>query len=343
MSKRGLPQTKTKIEEVQAEARGRNHELLSYECGKNDTIPKQSYIGLRCLTCNHEWKTKLYTYLGCGKSLSGGCRQCYNQNILNKEFYPNSPCLPKPDIDGRPKRRDGKDAQRQAHLKGPFQSIRNRQQLKDFLKKDRNEHNNLALELIQRDEERRKNKSSLEKGQFSRHHVIPLHAQGSPDAWNIVVLTKAEHDQIHRLRYQVYGKIEDKQATYGTTSDLALSTPSGRIDSQETTSGKTKRELADLQKRTKETLRAIDEGMVWTHKEGYQEVIPPQKVSTVKEILARLINALPVGHVDRNRMEQSSSSKTYIREHIHTVFSVPEEPLGKPRNSAYNFVVRPYT
>lgn len=342
MSTRGLPQTKSKIEQVQAEAQRRNHELLTYVRGKNGTIPKQSYVGLRCLTCNNEWETKLYVYLSCGNSKSGGCRQCYNTNILDKEKYPNSPCLPKPDIADRPKRRAGKEAQRQAHLKGEFKDIGNRQQLKDYLKNHPNPHNNFALELIQRDEERRKNKISLKKGQFSKHHVIPLHAQGSPDAWNMETLTKAEHDQIHRLRYQVYGKIEDKQATYGTLSDLALSRPFPEAAAPELSPAKTKRELANLQKRTKETLRAIQEGMVWIHKDGYRVVILPEEVSTVKEILDQLIQALPVGHVDRKRMEQSSSSKIYVREHIHTVFSVSTERLSKCRYSAYNFVVKPY-
>lgn len=342
---RGRPQKKTTIQEVQAVARSRNHQLVDYDLGSADTntIPQHNYIHLRCLTCNNEWKTKLQVYLT-RTSLNKGCRQCYNNNVVNKEVYPNSPCLPKPDIDGRPKRRAGKEVQRQAHLDGQFGLIQNRQDLIDYLRANPNEHNNLALELIERDEKRKQNKTSIDKSQFSNHHVLPLHAQGSPDSWNIIRVTKVEHDQIHRLRYKVYQESDELKATFGTASDLASVTESITDSSMEKSTQKTKRELANLNKRAKETIRAIEKGMVWTHKDGYEEVIPPNEVSTVVEIRTRLINALPDGHVDRHRMVNSSSSKTYIREHINTVFSVPDSvPLSKPRNSAYGFVVRSLT
>lgn len=342
---RGRSQKKTTILEVQAVALSRNHQLLYYERGSVDpnTIPQQSYIGLRCLTCNNEWKTKLQVYLG-RTSPHGGCRQCYNNNVQNKELYPNSPCLPKPDIEGRPKRRAGKEVQRQAHLNGQFGLIQNRQNLISYLKENPNEHNDFALELIQRDEERKRNKTSIDRSQYSNHHVIPLHAQGSPDSWNIIAVTKAEHDKIHRLRYKVYQEIDDLKATFGTASDLASTTNSTMESSMDDSTEKPKRELANLNKRTEETIRAIEKGMVWTHKDGYEEVIPPNDVSTVNEIRARLINALPVGHVDRSRMEQSSSSKTYIRDHINPVFSVTNSAtLSQLRNSAYGFVVRSLT
>lgn len=249
---RGRSQKKTTIQEVQVVIRSRNHQLLDYELGRVDpnTIPQQSYLCLRCLTCNNEWKTKLQVYLS-RTSPHGGCRQCYNNNVQNKELYPNSPCLLKPDIEGRPKRRAGREVQRQAHLNGQYGLIQNRQHLIDYLTVD------------------------------------------SP---------------------------------------------------MDETTQKTKRELANLNKRTKETIRAIEKGMVWTHKDGYEEVIPPNEVSTVEEIQARLVNALPTNHSDRSRMELSKSSKTYIRDHINTVFSVPNSvTLSKPRNSAYGFVVRSLT
>lgn len=338
---RGRSQKKTTIQEVQAVAESRNHRLLDYERGRVDTntIPQQSYIRLCCLTCDNEWETKLQVYLS-RTSPHGGCRQCYNNNVQNEELYPNSPCLAKPDIEGRPKRRAGKEVQRQAHLNGTFGFIQNRQNLIDFLEENPNEHNDLALKLIQQDEERKQNNIPFNGREFSNHHVIPLHAQGSPDSWNIIAVRKPEHDKIHRLRYKIYNEIGDLKATFGTASDVTLATNSSLESSVDNSTQKTKRELANLNKRTEETLRAIENGMVWTHKDGYREVIPPNDVSTVEEIRTRLINALPVDHVDRKRMEQSSSSKTYIRDCINTVFSVPNsETLRKPRTSAYGFVL----
>lgn len=337
---RGRSIKKTTIQEVQVIVQKRNHQLLFFERGRvnSNTIPQQSYIHVRCLICNHEWKTRLQVYLE-RTSIHGGCRQCYNNNVQNAELYPNSPCIPRPDILGRPKRRAGKEVLRQAHLNGQFGFIRNRQYLIDFFRKNPNEHNDFALEVIQRDEERKQNKTSIDKRQFSSHHLIPLHAQGSPESWNIILLTKAENDKIHRLRYKLYQEAGDLKATFATASDLASATTSSMESSVDYSTKESN--IANLQRRTPETLRAIEKGMVWTHTDGYEEVILPNDVKTVEEIFLRLINALPVGHVDRSRMEQSSSSKTYIRGHITTVFSDSNSPpLSKPRYSAYGFVVR---
>ena len=106
---------------------------------------------------------------------------------------------------------------------------------------------------------------------------------------------------------------------------------------------KTKRARANLIRRTPETLRAIEKGMIWTHKENanYKALILPNEVSTIEDIRKKLIDALPVNHPDRKRMEQNGSSKSYIREHINTVFCLPNTPsLARPRSSAYGFIVR---
>ena len=228
MSIRGGRQNKTKIEDVQALAYERNHELLYYERGRVDpnTSPQHSYLHLLCLTCKNEWKTRLQVYRS-RTSVHGGCRQCYTQNLQNAKLYPNSPCLPKVDVEGRPriKRRAGKEVQRQVHLNGPFGFIRNRTDLIDYFKENPNEHNDFALKLLEQDEARKQNNTlatRIDRREFSKHHLIPFHAQGSPDPWNMVTVRKAENHEIHRLRYKVYKELGDLKATFGTASDLAL-------------------------------------------------------------------------------------------------------------------------
>ena len=42
-----------------------------------------------------------------------------------------------------------------------------------------------------------------------RHHVVPLHMGGSDTPDNVVVVTKAEHAEAHRLLWLAHGKRED--------------------------------------------------------------------------------------------------------------------------------------
>lgn len=215
MSKRGQIQKKTTIQEIENLVQSRNHQLLQYQSSQIDpnTVPQQSRISLRCLTCGYEWSTKLQVYLS-RISKNKGCRKCFEKNIQNPEIYPNTPFIQKPDVIGRPKRREGKEKQRQAHLNGGFGFIRNRNDLIQYLKEQPNKHNNYALELVLRDDERKRNKVTLSKGESSRHHVLPLHAQGSPDNWNIISVTKKEHDKLHRLRYEIYQEEADLKSDF---------------------------------------------------------------------------------------------------------------------------------
>lgn len=355
MSNRGQTQKKTSIVEVQNIVKTRNHQLLHYEQGRQDpnTIPQNSKIQVRCLFCRHEWRPRLQIYLN-RTSLSLGCRKCFEKNIQNPKIFPETPFTQKPNIKNRPKRRAGINNLRRAHAMGQFRLICSREDLIQYLKNEPNKHNDYALELVLIQDQREPKKMTFLKGQFSKHHVLPLHAQGSPDSWNIIYVTKEEHDNLHRLRYQIYQEKGDLKAIFGTSSDLARFQESKARSSQEfgteelqigDSATLSNRGKANLEKRNIETLEAIKVGMIWEHRDGYKvEILPNSSLNlTILQIKELLIEALPKNHPDRQRLISNPTSQNFIRAHISTVFAFENStPLQKSRNSAYGFVVRPY-
>jgi hypothetical protein len=345
-AQRGQILKKITIQELKEIVCKREHDLLVWTPGQvnPNTVPKHSRISIHCLKCGNKWDTKVGCYIS-RKTLSGGCRKCYDINQQNEKIYPNSPCRAKPEVADRPKRRALKEVKRKANLNGPFGFIKNREDLINYLKNNKNVHNDYVFNLVLRDEENKKNKSKkaslaaslgLNKSSLSSHHVIPLHARGSPDRWNIILVTKTEHDKIHKLRYEVYRDPHDLKATYATTSDLKRwnNLPSS-CEKQ-----KVKPNFGVL-RRSPEITQAIEKGMHWKHEDGYEIIIPPNSVSTVLEIQSLLINSLPIEHKARNRMESNKSSQIYIRGPlVKIVSSIGAEQLKKSFKKAYGFVVQ---
>lgn len=283
--------------------------------------------------------------------MSGGCRQCFNKNIQDRDIYPQTPFAKKETDTDRPPRRVGKKVLREIFENGPYGFIQTREDLMKYLEDNPNDHNDYVLEFVQRDTLFPKKRGELPVDHYSYHHVIPLHAKGSPDKWNIIYVTKKEHDKIHRLRYLIYRDPNDQKATYGTLSDLLRvsdSMSSSEVSFEESAKAKEamkqeNRRQATLQRRTPETLKAISEGMLWKHSNGAQVIIEPHSIETVKGIKALLINSLPEKSTDRQRMiSNESSCHTYIREHIHTVFKIENSKtiVKKPRSSVYGFKVQ---
>lgn len=332
------------IDEVKREVASRNHTLIQYTVGKTNAeiIPKSSAISLKCNKCGYEWTTSAGGYFYKRKAPSGGCRGCYNKNVINPEIYPNSPCLPAPAVPNRPKRREGRQRLHEAHLAGQYGFIQNREQLVQYFEKNPNSHNSYVLELVQRDARAAK-ESGILTGLTVKHHVLPLFDQGSPNSWNLVEVSTEEHMKIHTLRYEVYGKDGDRKAIYGTTSDFIRS--SSDSDDENSNSPIPNQRVKvnwGVLRRIPEVTLAIETGMVWTHRDGFSCTILPNSVYTVKEIIAQLINALPEDHPDSVRLQTSPSVANYIRHHIETVFPVPrEDSRAKGKKSAYNFTVAP--
>lgn len=46
---------------------------------------------------------------------------------------------------------------------------------------------------------------------LQKHHIIPLHAGGPDEAWNLVTVTVEDHVMAHRLRYFVYNQDGDER------------------------------------------------------------------------------------------------------------------------------------
>lgn len=337
----------TSITELKTIVESRGHKLVGLTYGKTNPniVPQASYIQLKCTHCGNSWQTRLQVYLS-RTSASGGCRQCYTQNQKDLEKYPNSPIVPRADDENRPTRRRGISRLRNAHSKGKYASIQSREDLINFLQKNPNEHNNYVLPLVIRDTQFPKKKNEFFPGQYSLHHVIPLHDQGSPDSWNIIYVTKEEHYVIHKLRYDVYKQLGDASAVRATRSDFekALNpdiSPEEIFEKKEAVK-KENRRRAYLKRRNPETERAIKEGMLWTHKKtGTKVVIQPNSIETIQDIKDLLIKNLPADDSDRQRMlSNTSSSNNYIREHVQTVFKTADLTVSKPRLTVYGFVVQ---
>jgi hypothetical protein len=317
--------------------------------GKQDpkTVPQQSKIKLECQKCGHIWSPRVQTYLS-RTSLNGGCRQCFNQNIQNLELYPNTPFVKRDQNVKRSPRRRGKAVLRDLFKKGSYGFIENRNQLLEYLREQSNEHNNYVFKLVLRDTEFPKKRNELLTNQYCLHHVIPLHDKGSPDSWNLIYVTKEEHNKIHRLRYKVDNNPQDQKAIYATSYDFLKSLdslPSAKQSFRDKQAIKEKKKRkAALARRTPETVKAISEGMCWIHKTGFKMTIEPNSVETIQEIKALLIQSLPNESPDCQRLiSNKSSSHTYIREHIHTIFKIENSrtKLKKRRCSVYGFVVSP--
>lgn len=345
-----MPIQRISIIYLQEVVESRQHRLISFTRGRvdPDTVPQASYITVECTLCNHKWSPTLQSYLK-RSSRNRGCRQCFNNNIQNRELYPNSPFSRRPDVVNRPARRAGVSVLRTAHLAGPYGSIGNRQQLINFLRRNPDAHNDYVLPLVIRDTQFPKTRDELPSNQYSFHHVIPLHTQGSPDAWNIIYVTKEEHHRAHELRYQVYQDISDLRATYATAADLErflnqTSSTENSIENetQEDSNQGVARRNALLARRTPETLKAIKEGMVWTHQTtGIQVIIQPNSVQTIQDIKQLLINSLPINNSERKRMlSNEPSSNNYIRQYINTVFRLNDSVVRTSRSSAYGFIVQ---
>lgn len=341
MAKRGQKQFKTTVEEALNVALSRNHELTSYTTGRNlDIIPKSFYCVFKCNKCGNIWRTKLGVYLK-RTGPAKGCRKCFDQLIPNKEIYANSPCAKKNPSSNQPFRRQSKEILRQNHLNGPHGFIQNFKDLIQFLKTNPNVHNNYVVVLIELGER------SFEKKKSSKHHIIPLHDGGSPDKWNILRVSKEEHDQIHRLRYEVYQQDGDKRAIRATSNDVKMissvqhdSTSLSSFSEYEKEIHNESKKSKYFYRRTPETLKAIEKGMVWKHKDGFEIIIKPNSVETVEQIKELLIDSLPENHISRQKIVKNKTSVNYIREVINNVFG--EQPDSK-KSSVYGFSLEYYS
>lgn len=357
---RGKKLTKLELSEFNKIAQERGHLILNVDKSKRNPshVPKQSRVFLRCNKCNHEWDTKVYVYLD-RKSLSLGCRKCYENNLKDPILYPNSPTRKKETTPAQPRRRAGKNVLHTAFVNGPFGHIHSVEDLIFYLKENPNAYNDKALQLVLRNEAglspqvpHKGKKRKLEEffpNKVSYHHVIPLHAKGSPARWNIIPVTKEEHNELHEFRFKVYGEKADLFATYATKSDVIKADTGGFKKLKQPKPNNT-----GIRNLPEEIRIALQRGMVLTHKDGFHCEIKPNTLQTTQEIKNALLECLPDEHVDKKRILQNKTSVNYIRALIITAFPLCY-PLGgtsgefkegiplrgpRPVHSAYGFTIQ---
>jgi hypothetical protein len=342
---RGQKTTKLTLGELEKTVQERNHTLLSVtskpkkgEARELSHVPKQGRVFLRCNKCQHEWDTKVYVYLE-RRSFSLGCRKCFETNLKDPKIYPNNPTLKKETTQARPPRRAGKAILQAAFVNGPFGHINNINDLILYLKENPNIYNDKVLNHILRNESLKKQKGGLKeffKNNVSRHHIIPFHALGSPESWNLLSVTTEEHHELHVLRYQVYKEKGDLTATHGTLSNVCKSQTGGFEKTKQP-----KPMNFGVHNLPEEVRLALKHGMVFTHTDHYCFEIKPNTLQTTKQIVQGLLDCLPDGHPDKERILKNPTSVNYIRNLVITTFPLPHcSPLKKSIKSAYGFTVK---
>lgn len=340
---RGRKIYKMTVSQVMELTNSREHVVLGYQTSTNfsNHVPQQSKLKLACLKCNYGWETKLQTYKERTNPHSGGCRNCWNQIVVNPSIYPNSPFIKRNMDVGR---RQGIQKLRQIHSEGAYNQIKSRADLIDFLSKNSNSYNNLSLKLIKREDF---GKTKLLNLPMSKHHVIPLHDSGSPDKWNLIQVTKEEHHLLHVLRFEIYQNPKDLYATYLTQADLIKYTQQTNPPQLNPNQNSSKTPLVisrsdkyGKQRVTKEAKFAMEKGMIWKHKDGFQIRIEPNSISSINELKNILIQNIPLNHPTQLQLKNSSSANNYLRAVLVTNFAfVDSVPISKPRTHVYGFTV----
>ena len=90
-----------------------------------------------------------------------------------------------------------------------FLNINSREDLITFLINNPNKYNSFILQKF----------NFLKENPFpltivtENHHIIPKHAGGSNESWNIIKLTVTDHIRAHELRAEIYNEIGDHLTT----------------------------------------------------------------------------------------------------------------------------------
>lgn len=317
---------KLTVDDVRALTDQRNHELLEWKVGTKDSnhVPKSSKIQLKCRTCGYIWSPRLQSYEERQNPVTGGCPGCWARIRADAKYYPESPLLP---VEGS-RRRSNNETLRKLHSEGPFSHIQSRKNLIQYLKDNPNPHNTMVLGIMEQ--------SRPSIPDMQTHHVIPIHARGCPDPWNTIQVTRQEHYEIHKLRYEVYGETGDLQATYAHADPAQIEVIKAACLCEA---------IAPLRSnpaiRMPEVFTAFEKGMRWFHQEtGVHVSFPPgSEPMAVSDIRRKLCKALPKNNLDRQRLETKNNVDRYFREVIVTVFGDPNDSYFPNRRRAYGFTL----
>jgi len=189
------------------------------------------------------------------------------------------------------------------------------------------------------------------------HHIIPKHAGGPDNSWNIVMLTTEDHKKTHELRFEVYqekgdsdavrfwknppqNNIEAQKLRAQLSRETCKAKGVGFFSSEQQSingkkGGKTKsdkKEASYVQKLTPAVVDRLSKPMLWKHRKNAEIGIIQIEAGSVKKIADfRLIfaNALPEGEEKAKLLNMSTVNFT----------SAVSKVLKGQRQTAHNFTL----
>lgn len=218
-----------------------------------------------------------------------------------------------------------KRKRRQSHSR--FATVFSKETLLVFLKANRNPYNDFMLQKIN------------EAGDCSGkniHHIIPIHAGGCDENWNLVYLTLEDYKQAHQLRYEVYNDLGDFYAVRfwsnppQNTREAQLrriklshqvskqnqtgffSSEQQRKNGQKGGSVKSQAKIESYkQKLTPVVAEALSKPMKWKHKKTHAIVeIEANAVQLIAQLRPFFVQALPEGEEKQNLVRMPTADFT---------------------------------
>lgn len=221
--------------------------------------------------------------------------------------------------------------------RGKFQrtfNVYDRGQLLGYLKSDANPYNEFMLDALAK--EQTLLDDSVKSKTKQVHHIIPRHA-GGPDAkWNLVYLTPENHCKAHEIRYEVFGEFGDYNFLQTQGSEVLSRIKANpefeqKLLEQRQNANQNARprfENDDGSKASQAVLAGLSAEAQKIYRERHQSqmsepvrnvlqkgatfhhagtnttfILQPREAPTLTELKDLLAAALPVGHVDRVRLE----------------------------------------
>lgn len=344
---------KLTFEDFENLANDRQHTLISVS---NQDVPSQGTLTIKCNTCNQTFTTSAKSYKNARKA---GCPNCKAKKI--SELWGNKPRSLTPEQYERKvakKKHIEKAKEEKTKL---FTGMQNRPDLINYLEGEANEYSRFILERIF-------NPPPAKADNIEVHHVIPRHAGGPDEKWNLIRLTVQDHFEAHVIRARVYNEQGDKLAIQlGSTPPFPSESKKGDgadLDSSKRFKAESKIKTGDATRKKQGTgiyaegvsakggriggavksevkdlsyqalmsdavRKALYEGSSWVHKTGAKCKVAPEEAKTMPQLLKLLAAALPLDCKDRERLENIKNPAN--------VTSLLAKVIKGERNSTYGW------
>lgn len=256
--------------QLMEEAEKRGHTLINVS--NLETIREGTLTAI-CAN-NHKFTVSVKSYRACRETVDGrknGCLEC--KKIKTQEFWK-----------GRARKESletsvfSKRIKKKKPLNPMFIGITNRETLIFYLKNNFNDYNFFILQKLEEEELVIKRKKEYPEIVVQVHHIIPLHAGGPDEKWNLVLLEVNEHFIAHRKRLDVYGEDGDERFLRFVDN----------INTNYFPRSVHKNQIPPI------VQKKLQEGTVWSHP-NYRDVliIPPNAVELPSELYDFFLQSLP--------------------------------------------------